>query len=254
VLLGSSAGIALIDSGAPEHAERVSKFVAERFGGAPVDLLFNTHWHLGHTGGNEAIGGGGAKIVAHENTRLWMSTEFYVDWQDRTYPARPAPARPTETFRSSDPQPIALDHAGENIEYALLREAHTDGDIYVRFPELNVVVAGGAVTVGRYPVLDYATGGSLGGLIDATQTLMDMCDAETLIVPAAGPAQRRGHLEAQRDMLSTVRERMQSMARQGKSVDEMLAAGITKEFDARWGSNAQRFLSNAYDSIWAIGR
>jgi len=254
VLLAGASGVAMVDSGAPEHADAVTRYVSERFDGSPVETLFNTHWHLEHTGGNDRLGMTGAKIVGHENTRLWMSTEFYVDWQDRTYEPRAAVARPTDTFFSSDPQPIVVEHAGERIEYGLLREAHTDGDIYVRFPRQNVIVAGGAVTVGEYPVLDYATGGLIGGLIEATQKLIGLSDSETLIVPAAGPARTRRDLEAQREMLTTVPERMQRLARQGKSVAEMLAEGVTSDFDERWGNNAERFVSNVYDSLWGIGR
>lgn len=253
VLLGGPAGVAVIDSGSPEHGRTVHGFITERFGGSPVDLLFNTHWHLEHTGGNDALSKSGTKIVAHENTRLWMSTEFFVDWQNHTYEPRSPAARPTQTFYSSDPQPIEVEYGDERLQYGLLREAHTDGDIYVRFLEQNVIVAGGAVTAGEYPTLDYITGGQLGGLIDATQSLIDMSDADTLIVPARGAALRRSDLEAQRDMAATVRERMQRLARQGKSVEEMLAEGITREFDKRWGGNSERFVVNAYQSLWGLG-
>ena len=253
VLLGGRAGVAMIDSGSPEQGRAMQAFVAERFGGAPVELLFNTHWHLEHTGGNEAVAQAGTSIVAHENTRLWMSTEFFVDWQNRMYEPRPPAARPTQTFYSSDPQPIELDYGGERIHYGLLREAHTDGDIYVRLLNQNVIVAGGAATVGEYPTLDYITGGQLGGLIDATQSLIDMSDSETLIVPARGPALRRRDLEAQHEMAVTVRERMQRLARQGRSAKEMLAEGITLEFDERWGGDPERFVINAYRSLWGLG-
>jgi glyoxylase-like metal-dependent hydrolase (beta-lactamase superfamily II) len=253
VLLGAPAGVAMVDSGSPEHGRAVHGFVTERFDGSAIELLFNTHWHLEHTGGNETLAKAGAKIVAHENTRLWMSTEFFVDWQNRTYEPRPPEARPTQTFYSSEPQPIEVEYGGERLQYGLLPEAHTDGDIYVRFLEQNVIVAGGAVTAGEYPTLDYITGGQLGGLIDATQSLIDMSDAETLIVPACGAPLRRQDLEAQRDMAVTVRDRMQRLARQGKSVEEMLAEGITREFDERWGGHPERFLVNAYQSLWGLG-
>ena len=253
VVLGTSSGVAMVDSGSVDDEGSLAQLLAERFEGAPIEVLFNTHWHLDHTGGNEAAGRAGARIIAHENTRLWMSTEFYVDWQDRTYSPRPAAARPTETFYSSDPQPLEIAYAGARIEYGHLREAHTDGDIYVRFPDQNVVVAGGAVTVGRYPVPDYMTGGLIGGLIAATQRLIDMSDGDTLIVPAVGPAQTRAHLEAQLHMLTTVQERIVRMARQGRSVPEMLAAGITDEFDASWGENRERFVFNVYQGLWGIG-
>ena len=253
VLLGGPLGVAMVDSGAPEHAGALQSLVTERFGGSPIEVLFNTHWHLAHTGGNEMFAKVGTKIVAHENTRLWMSTEFFVDWLNRTYDPRPPAARPTQTFYSSEPQPIEFSYGDEQIQYGLLREAHTDGDIYVRFMEHNVIVAGGAVTAGEYPTLDYITGGQLGGLIDATQALIDGSDAETLIVPARGAALRRQDLEAQRDMAVTVRDRMQRLARQGKSAAEMLAEGITREFDERWGGDPERFVVNAYQSLWGLG-
>src|SRR5690606_37753181 len=83
VVLETEEGLALVDSGAPASAAELTRFLAERYPRKSVEVLFNTHWHLEHTGGNDALGAAGATIVAHENTRLWMSTEFYVDWQDR---------------------------------------------------------------------------------------------------------------------------------------------------------------------------
>ena len=254
VLVGGRAGAALIDSGAPEHAAALGRLVLEHTGGAPVERVFNTHWHLEHTGGNETFAAGGAAIVAHENTRLWMSTEHYVDWQDRTYSPRPAAAQPTETFFSHEPQPIRVTAGDEPIEYGYLREAHTDGDLYVFLPRSNVVVTGGAVAAGAYPVLDYATGGWIGGLEDATRKLIDLGDADTLYVPGEGPAQRIGHLRAQLEMITTVRGRVEDLMRKGKSADEMLAAGVTNEFDAAWGDNRERFIHNVYNGLWWQGR
>lgn len=252
--LATAEGVLLVDSGAPEHADALLNLVDERFGGEPVRLLFNTHWHLDHTGGNDRIGAAGAGIVAHENTRLWMSIDYYIEWQDRTSPARPPEALPNRTFYSSDPQPLEETLGEERIVYGHLREAHTDGDIYVYFPDRNVIAAGGAVTVGEYPVLDYITGGWIGGMIDATSKLIEMSDDETLIVPKRGPAQTRDYLLAQKAMLETVRERIEEMAHQGKGIDDMIAAAITAEFDDRWGSNSELFLNNAYKGMWWGGR
>ncbi|HVY64383.1 MAG TPA: MBL fold metallo-hydrolase [Gammaproteobacteria bacterium] len=254
VLLAAPSGSALVDSGAPEHAAAVAALVRSKLGGAPLGTLLNTHWHPLHTGGNDAFGSSGTRIVAHANTRLWMATEYYVDWEDRTYTPRAAVALPTDTFYATDPQPIALNVGGERIEYGHLREAHTDGDIYVHFRDRNVLVAGGAVAAGAYPVIDYATGGWIGGLVEANEKLLAITNADTLIVPHEGPAQPRSHLEAQLDMLKTVRGRIENLMRKGKSIEEMLAADVTAGFDAAWGTNRARFVANIYNGLWWAGR
>ena len=136
-------------------------------------------------------------------------------------------------------RPAALDvDFGKGRSYGHLLEAHTDGDIYVRFPEHDVIVAGGTVTAGRYPVLDYITGGWIGGMVDSTKKLIALSDPETLIVPDSGPAQRRTDLEPQLKMLETVRERIEAIALEGRGVDDMIDERITKEFDARYGSDS----------------
>jgi glyoxylase-like metal-dependent hydrolase (beta-lactamase superfamily II) len=250
VLLAKPDGLLMVDSGSAERAPQLKRLVAERFAAAPVGVLFNTHWHLEHTGGNEVFADAGTTVVAHENTRLWMSTKFYVDWQDRRYAPRPPGAQPNKTFFSSDPQPLDVSFGGERVVYGHLVEAHTDGDIYVSFPERNVIVAGGAVTARTYPVLDYITGGWIGGLMDATQALIKMADANTLIVPDSGPPQRRADLEAQHEMLAAVRTRVEAMALKGQGMDEMILAGLTKEFDARFGQPPDLFIENVYQGLW----
>jgi glyoxylase-like metal-dependent hydrolase (beta-lactamase superfamily II) len=253
-VLRTAGSAALIDSGPSEHADELAKLVGGRLGLLSVELLFNTHWHPMHTGGNEALRSGDTQIVAHELTRLWMSTEYYVDWENKTYEPRAAAALPTKTFYATDPQPIVIEIGDEEIEYGHLPEAHTDGDMYVKLRNRNVLATGGAVTVGEYPVIDYSTGGWIGGLVEATKKLLTLADADTVIVPANGPAQSRAHLQAQLDMLTTVRERIENLMRKGRSIEEMLAAGVTDEFDAKWGANRARFVANIYNGLWWAGR
>jgi len=254
VVLRTAGSAALVDSGPPSHAAELAKLVRGRMGLLPVELLFNTHWHLAHTGGNDALRSGDTTIIAHELTRLWMSTEYYVDWEDKTYEPRESAALPTRTFYATDPQPIIAEIGDEEIHYGHLPEAHTDGDIYVLFKNRNVLVAGGVVTHGEYPVIDYATGGWIGGLVEATKKLLALTNADTVVVPATGPAQPRAHLQAQLEMLTVVRERIENLMRKGRSIEEMLAAGVTKEFDAKWGDNRDRFVANIYNGLWWAGR
>lgn len=90
----------------------------------------------------------------------------------------------------------------------------------------------------------------MGGLEDVTRQLIEMSDAETLIVPEAGPPQRRADLEAQLEMVATVRERIEEMALKGHGIDEMIAAKITEDFDRRFGGDAALFIANAYHGMW----
>jgi glyoxylase-like metal-dependent hydrolase (beta-lactamase superfamily II) len=254
IVLRTAGSAAVIDSGPAEHADELARLVLGRLGLLSVELLFNTHWHPMHTGGNEALRSGETDIVAHELTRLWMSTEYYVDWEDTTYSPRPAAALPTRTFYATDPQPLTIEMGDEEIEYGHLPEAHTDGDVYVWLKNRNVLAAGGVVTFGEYPVIDYSTGGWIGGLVDGTKKLLSLANADTLIVPANGPAQPRAHLQAQLDMLTVVRERIENLMRKGRSIEEMLEAGVTNEFDAKWGGNPARFVANIYNGLWWAGR
>lgn len=251
VVLAKPEGLLLVDSGSAERATDLLGLLGQRFPAAPIGVLFNTHWHLEHTGGNDAIAARGVKtIVAHENTRLWMSTKFYVEWEDKYYQRRAPASRPNKTFFTSDKQPLELTFGGERVVYGQLTEAHTDGDIYVHLPEHNVIVAGGAVTAARYPVLDYITGGWIGGMVEATQKLIQLADASTLIIPDVGPPQKRADLEEQVRMLSTVRERIEAIALQGRGVQDMIAEAITKEFDPRYSADSTQFITNAYQSMW----
>ena len=245
---------AMIDTGSPAGADELLRYVTAALDGRRPELVFNTHWRESHTGGNDLFAADETRIVAHENTRLWMNTEYYVDWEDRNYQPRAAAALPNETFFSSAQQPIRIELGGETFEYAHLREACTDGDIYVRLLERNIIATGGVCTAARYPVPDYATGGWIGGLIEATSRLIGLCDADTIIVPGYGPAQKREHLQRQHTMLVAVREKMEVLMREGRSVEEMLAAGVTDEFDQYWGDNTARFVANVYGGLWWVGR
>ena len=117
VALSTGDGLVLVDSGAPNGFTAPSK----------VQILFNTHYHTDQTGNNEIIAAAGAKIIAHERTRQWMSTDHWVPAEDRYEKARPKAARPTEVFETTG----SLKASDEQIDYGYLPLAHTSGDIYV---------------------------------------------------------------------------------------------------------------------------
>jgi len=246
VALTGSDGILLVDSGLQERSGDLLGVVRKLPGGRHVHTLINTHWHWEHTGGNERLGHDKVKIIAHENTRLWLGADFYCDWQNnKHYTPRPKAAWPTETFYASG----KLTANGEDVVYGYLPRAHTDGDVYVFFTKANVLVAGGLVTVGSYPVLDYTTGGWIGGMADASKALSSIANQDTKIVPGVGPVQTYADLQAQSDMLATLKDRLIDLMRKGIGTDDLAADPPTKDFDAKWG-DPQLFLANAYRGLW----
>ncbi len=245
VALRGPDGLVLANSGAPGRTADLMAALGQVFPGATVATVINSDWHPAHTGGTEALADGGAQIIAHEHTKQYLGADIFVDWEEQIYKARPASALPTTTFYTTGELVVA----DERIDYGHLGQAHTDSDIYVYFRKANVLVAGDALSVGRYPIADYTTGGWLGGLATATRTLLDLTDDATRIVPGSGPVQTRADLQAQHEMLAAMRDRIGKMMRQGLSARDMLEAGITREFDARWGDPAL-FLSTAYRGMW----
>ena len=234
-------GLLLVDGGAREHTTRLLALLAERWPGVPVRTLFNTNWREEHTDSNAQLRAAGAKIVAHENTKLWLGADFIIEWEQRAHKPAPAEALPTDTFYTSG----RLDFGGEAIAYGVLPRAHTDGDLYVHFLNANVLVVSDVLAVDRYPIVDYSTGGWIGGLERATKALFDLADDETLIVPAIGQAQKIMALQDQLALCTTVRERVAQAFRNGLSLAAFAATAPTSEFDAQRGDPAQ-FLKLVY--------
>jgi len=243
-VFNSPEGVLLVDGGSPERSKEVLKLVKQRTGQSRVHTLFNTHWHWDQTGSNLALGQAGTQIIAHENTRLWLSTEVNSKWQNRMYPRLPAKARPTRTFYTKE----SLAFGDETIDFGYLPQAHADGDIYVFFRKANVLVVGDIMSVGSYPILDYCTNGWLGGMTNATKTLLSVCNPETRIVPGIGPIQARTDLEAESTMLATLQLKLSQLLAQGMSARDMLAAAPTREFDSRWG-DPSLFITNAWQGL-----
>jgi glyoxylase-like metal-dependent hydrolase (beta-lactamase superfamily II) len=239
-------GVLLVDSGLEQYSSELLAGVAAVSGGHKVQLLMNTHWHWDHTGGNALLGKAGAKIIAHENTRLWLTTRVDSKWEHRIYPPQPASALPNQTFFYG---PQKQSFGGQDIEYAIMPQAHTDGDIYVFFPRENVLVAGGVVTGGSYPLPDYCTGGWLGGMIDGLKTILAKTDAQTRIVSGLGASRSRADVQAQLDMCTAVMAKIGTNYFKGETWQQLADSKPTSAFDAQWG-NPEPFLQMAYDGAW----
>ena len=241
----SNDGVILVDGGHQSWAAALLGTVEREFAGRPLRALINTHWHEEQTGANRLLGERGTEIVAHENTKLWLGTEVWVRWSGQTYPPLPAAALPTTTFY--DPGRMQL---GERtLEIGYMRDAHTDGDICVFFPEENVLVAGGFVSNAGWPIIDWWTGGWTVGMLNGFDRLLEVANERTRIVPAVGPVMSLAELEAQREMYLTIFERIHALLLKADATDEVLAAKPTAEYDAIWGDPTQ-FVTLAFQSTW----
>jgi len=245
----SSDGLLMIDTGSAEHTPALLNAVQAETGTRRVVTAFNTHWHWDHTGGNEVLSKSGATIRAQAFTRQWLMTSIFVPWQDRLYPRRAAAAVPQVGFYGDG----KVQHAGQDVAWGHLWQAHTDGDIYLHLPKQNVLVVGDLLSVGRYPVLDYTTGGWIRGMVDANKKLLTLCDESTRIVPGTGPVQTKADLQAHHDMLAALQPILIKGIKSGMNGDDMLAQKLTKDFDAQWG-DPTLFVQNAYLGLWAHAR
>lgn len=249
VVLDTPEGVLLVDGGAPEHSANILAAVRKLTGKPRVHTLVNTHWHWDQTGSNRTLGAAGTRIIAHENTRLWLGTEANVKWQPRVYPRLPVQARPNKTFYTNE----TLQFGGEQIDFGYLPQAHTDGDIYVHLRQANLIVAGDVLSRQSYPIIDYSTGGYIGGLADAAKTLLQLGNEQTRYVPGSGELLTRADLQALADMLSAVQTRLAKLLAQGMSAQDMVNAAPTQDFDGRWG-DATLFVRNAWPGLVARAR
>lgn len=238
-------GALLVDTGAAEQASTLVRAAQRATGERRVAAAFNTHWHHENTGGNAVLRQAGVSIHAHRNTRLWLGADFVVPWQDRHYRPLAEQALPDRTFYGDG----VLSLGDISLAYGWLPQAHTDGDVYVSLPHADVLAVGDLVSVDVFPVLDWATGGWIGGMADAAARLLEIAGPNTQIVPSVGPVVGRTHLEAQHAMLVEMRDRLIAMLKQGKSAQEMLDAGVARGFEADWG-DPTFFVLNAYPGLW----
>jgi cyclase len=242
-------GVFIVDDDMPPIAAKIEAAVRS-IQDEPVRMVFNTHWHFDHTGGNKHFGEQGALIVAHDNVRERMSTtQFSALFNTESKPS-PDVALPVVTFDQS----ITFHLNGGTIRALHVPAGHTDGDAVLFFEEANIVHMGDLFFNRMYPVIDISAGGSARGMIAAIDTVIPMLNEDTVLIPGHGPVGDVEDLKAFRKMLAVVTNRIQLLVDDGKTVEEVLALNPSINFDDPWVWNfmpPERFVKLIYDSVVA---
>ncbi|MCP4000397.1 MAG: MBL fold metallo-hydrolase [Gammaproteobacteria bacterium] len=245
-------GVFIIDDDMPPIATNIEAAVRS-IQDEPVRMVFNTHWHFDHTGGNKHFGEQGALIVAHDNVRERMSKRQYSTLFNTETKPSPDLALPVVTFDQS----ISFHLNGGTIRALHLPFGHTDGDAVLFFEEANIVHMGDLFFNRMYPVIDISAGGSAQGMIAAITAVLPMLNKDTVIIPGHGPVGDINDLKAFREMLMIVTNRAQLLIDEGKTLEEITALSPTFNYDDTWAWEfmpPQRFIKLIYDSVAATSK
>jgi glyoxylase-like metal-dependent hydrolase (beta-lactamase superfamily II) len=261
-------GVLVVDTGLAQTADKVLAAI-RKLSDKPVQYILNTNLRPDHTGGNDTIrkagatytganvtgnikdAASGAQVFAQDNVLQRMSaptgqqaSAVFGDW-------------PTETYLSGRKQ---MFFNGEPVEMVYQPAATTDGDSLVVFRRSDVIVAGDIFLTTTYPLIDVDQGGSIQGEIDALNNILDMAvtghqdEGGTYIIPGHGRACDKPELLEFRDMVTIIRDRVQASIKKGMTLEQVKAAGLTKDYDTRYSAKTgfgtkDMFVEAVYKSL-----
>ena len=248
-VLAGPDGVLMVDSQFAPLGEKIVAAIRQISDGR-IRFLINTHVHGDHTGGNENIGKLGATIVARENLRMRMMKPAA---QANGQPGVPAPALalPTLTYDA----PTLLHMNGEDVHLVPVPAAHTDGDTMVHFAGANVIMTGDFYRSLGYPNIDRANGGTMNGMLTGFDAIIKLARADTKIIPGHGTVVDKTAVASHREMFIAIRDKVAALVRQNKTQEEVVAAKLTADFDAKvtgaTAMTADRFVGQLYQEIKA---
>jgi cyclase len=251
-------GVLVIDTG-PELRGGDVLAAIRRISPEPIRIVINTHVHPDHSGANETLAAAGrslggnapgnsglpletARVLAHENVLKRMSAP-----SGKPSP-RPFGAWPTETFFGEDKELFFNDEAIQLIH----QPGHTDGDVLVFFRRSDVVATGDLFTTLTYPVIDSQNGGSVQGIIDGLNRLLDLTipkdkeEGGTYVIPGHGRLADEADIVEFRDMVTIIRDRIQDLVAQGKTLAQVKAAKPTADYDGRYGATTGPWTTDMF--------
>jgi cyclase len=260
-------GVLVVDTGLAGASDRVLAAI-RKLSTKPIQYVLNTHVHADHTGGNEAIRKAGATFTGANVTGNLVDVAIGAQLfaQDNVLQRMSAPSGkqpvptanwPTETYLSGQK---ALFFNNEPVIMMHQPHAHTDGDSLVFFRRSDVLVTGDIFVTTSYPFIDLERGGSIQGEIDALNTILELAipghqdEGGTYIIPGHGRICDAPDLLEFRDMVTIIRDRVHAAIKKGMTLDQVKAAGLTKDYDARYSAKSgigskDMFVEAVYKSL-----
>src|SRR4249919_436307 len=245
-VLAGPDGVLMVDA---QFAPLSDKIVAaiKQISDGRIRFLVNTHVHGDHTGGNENFGKAGVTILARENLRMRLEKPNPGANGQPGVPTPPA-GLPLITYDS----PMTIRMNGEEVRLIPAPKAHTDGDTFVKFVNADVIMTGDFYRSIQFPNIDRANGGSLPGLINALNAVIQNAGPNTKIIPGHGPTVDRNAVTAHRDMVIALRDKVAPLVRDGKTQEQVVAAKLTADFDTKVeqpGTTGDRFIGQLYAEL-----
>jgi glyoxylase-like metal-dependent hydrolase (beta-lactamase superfamily II) len=245
IAISGPEGALMIDGGRAADAEALLTAVREATKTTRIHTLINTHWHPDQIGANESVGRAGGVIFAHEKTKMMLSNTVYnaIGFTARV-PALPEPARPNKTTRGDG----SFEFGGLQIDYGYMPAAHTDGDLFVHVPKLNLLVVGGVVSAEEWPLVDYQNGAWLGGRVRALERLATLVRPDTRVVAASGRMLTGKEIVRHRDIYQKLYSTLIGYLNMGLGPEDTVQRNPLKEYGSEFG-DPSAFLYGANRSM-----
>jgi cyclase len=253
-------GVILVDAARADTSNDVLAQI-RKLTTLPIRAVVDTTTDLDHIGGNENLARTGAllyqgapgstpqaQVFAHEKALRRISAPT-----GKT-PNLPPALWPTDTFASAK-EKIYFNHEPIELQWA---PGHTDGDVLVWFRRSDVIATGDAFTTTSYPRFDSARGGTIQGVLDVLNRVIDIAVPEfngqggTRIVPGHGRICNQADVVEYRDMATIIRDRVRNLIRTGRTLDQIKGAHVTLDYDGLYATpdyTGEMFVEAIYRNL-----